>query len=441
MSRAQGSSLQHTWKTLKTHELNISQEQKAKIVFQLEIITWQLSRLRFNQAESLFEKNEEFHIKTCLFRDLLLNQRYTLEDISREPFKFENDYYETQISTFLEHVKYLALDHHCFFASIFARSEYDDDAEFRAASDWWNDFVTVESKINSSHNRIDFVIADETLSVMITKWAHDLSDDLLRNDQRRFVIHHSDLSVNNIFVDEEFNITCIIDWAFCSTVLLFILLTASDLSQSRHELDESLLPMFEKEFRHALEENVQHEDVNAESRLCWMLSRSRSMWLFSRILTFDSITDCYLFKALWESIENYDQEMTEFFRSMQSSKKYSSLHIELKKDDQTTLQVTELKREYFDKDVDHENTASSNRSSEIGESQDRYSTWISNSRVKRCLTLYRQFVRDAEERHQDWRQEYFCWDSKHYVWDWYCRHSAQHILFNKRAKDTSLLEF
>ena len=206
-------------------------------------------------------------------------------------------------------------------------------------------------EINSSHNRIDFVIADETFFVMITKWTHDLSDNLLRNDQRRFVIHHSDLSVNNIFVDEEFNITCIIDWAFCSTVSLFILLTAPDLSQSRHELNESLLSMFEKEFRHALKENVQRKDINAENRLCWMLSHSRSMWLFSRILTFDSTTDYYLFKALWESIENYDQEMTEFFRSMQSSKKYSSLHIELKKDDQTMLQVTELKRKYFDKDV------------------------------------------------------------------------------------------
>jgi len=66
--------------------------------------------------------------------------------------------------------------------------------------------------------------------------------------------------------------------------------------------------------------------------------------------------------------------MTEFFCSMQSSKKYSSLHIKLKKDDQTTLQVTELKQEYFDKDVNHENTASSNQSSEINESQDKYST-------------------------------------------------------------------
>ncbi len=77
----------------------------------------------------------EFHIKTCLFRDLLLNQRYTLEDIPHESFKFKKDYYETQVSTFLEHVKYLALDHHCFFASILARSEYDNDAEFRTTSD------------------------------------------------------------------------------------------------------------------------------------------------------------------------------------------------------------------------------------------------------------------------------------------------------------------
>ncbi len=351
MSRAQGSPLQHTWKTLETHEPNISQEQKAKVVFQLGIITWQLSRLRFNQAGSLFEENGGFHIKTCLSRGLLLDQRYALEDIPRGPFKFEKDYYEAQISAFLEHVKYLALGHHCFFAPIPARSEYDDDAGFRAASDWWNDFVTVESKIDSSHNRIDFVIAGEALSVMMTKWAHDLSDGLLRNDQRRFVIHHPDLSVNNIFVDEEFNITCIIDWAFCSTVPLSILLTAPGLPQSRHELDESLLPMFEKGFRHALEENVQREDVSAEGRLCWMLSRSRPMWLFSRILTFDSTTDYYLFKALWESIGNYDQEMAEFFRSMQSSKKYSSLHTELEEDDQTTLQVAELEGEYFGKDV------------------------------------------------------------------------------------------
>jgi len=136
MSKAHGSPLQHTWKNLGTHrKLDISQEQKTKIVFQLGTITEHLSRLCFNQAESLFEKDGEFHIKTCLSRSLLLNERHALGDIHREPFNYEKDYYNAQISTFIEHVKYLPLGHHCFFAPVLARNEYDDDADFRKALD------------------------------------------------------------------------------------------------------------------------------------------------------------------------------------------------------------------------------------------------------------------------------------------------------------------
>ncbi len=192
---------------------------RQRLFSSLELfITWQLSRLRFGQARSLIEENREFYIKTCLSRGLVLNQRHALEDIPRGSFKFEKHYYEAQITAFLEHVKYLALGHHYFFAPNPARSEYDNDAGFRATTDWWNDFVAVQSKIDSSHNRTDFVVAGEALSVVITKWTRDLSDGLLSDDQRCFVIHHPDLSVNNIFVDEDFNFTCIIDWEFCSTV-------------------------------------------------------------------------------------------------------------------------------------------------------------------------------------------------------------------------------
>ena len=113
----------------------MSHEQKTKIVFQLGVITWQLSRLCFSQAESLFEKDEEFQIKICLSRDMLLNERHSLEDINRESFKSEKDYYETHISAFLKHVKYFQLGHHCFFAPIPARNEYDDYAAFQKASD------------------------------------------------------------------------------------------------------------------------------------------------------------------------------------------------------------------------------------------------------------------------------------------------------------------
>lgn len=75
------------------------------------------------------------------------------------------------------------------------------------------------------------------------------------------------------------------------------------------------------------------------------------MWLLSRILSFDSTTDYHLFKALWDLIERYNQDITEFFHSKQSSKNYISLHSELKKEDQTTEQVARLEREYFRDDV------------------------------------------------------------------------------------------
>lgn len=64
------------------------------------------------------------------------------------------------ISTFLEHVNYLQLGHHCFFAPIPARSRYGDYAGFRKRSGWWSDFVTVQSKIDGSDSRTDYVVAE-----------------------------------------------------------------------------------------------------------------------------------------------------------------------------------------------------------------------------------------------------------------------------------------
>ena len=164
MSKAHGSPLQHIWEASGGDQaVGISQEQKAKIVFQLGAITEHLSRLCFDQAGSLFEEGGELCVKTCLSRGLLCDGRDTLEDILRGPFKSERDYYEAQISAFIEHAKCLPLGYHCFLAPIPARSEYDDYARFRKASNWWSDFVTVQSKIDSSDNRVDYVIAGEVL--------------------------------------------------------------------------------------------------------------------------------------------------------------------------------------------------------------------------------------------------------------------------------------
>ncbi len=87
----------------------------------------------------------------------------------------------------------------------------------------------MQSKINSSDNRTDYVIARDVLLEMITRWTNNVSKFLLDDRKHRFSIYYPDFSVDNIFVDEGFNITCIIDWAFCSSMPLSILLTAPGL--------------------------------------------------------------------------------------------------------------------------------------------------------------------------------------------------------------------
>ena len=145
-------------------------------------------------------------------------------------------------------MKYFQLNYYCFFALILARSEYNDYAEFRKTLNKWNDFIIVQFKIDSSENKFDYVIVDEMLSKIITRRTNDVSNIFLNERQYWFSIHHFDFNVDNIFIDENFNITCIIDWMFCFSVFLFIFFIVFDLSQSRHEIDISFLLAFENEF-------------------------------------------------------------------------------------------------------------------------------------------------------------------------------------------------
>ena len=127
MSRIEESSLQDAWQLLDLSK-------KAKILYQLESITKRLSQLRFNSIKSLFMKDDIFQIDTCLSRDLLQNQRDSIEKISRESFECEQDYHETHIRAFLENVKYLPLASHFFFALVFTRKKYHDDEKYRVVT-------------------------------------------------------------------------------------------------------------------------------------------------------------------------------------------------------------------------------------------------------------------------------------------------------------------
>ena len=86
------------------------------------------------------------------------------------------------------------------------------DKSYIIAMKEWNKCATNESR--SIENKLEYNVFVDILHEMIT--------DMHINDSsgEGFLLEHLDLGLQNIFVDDDFNITCIIDWELCSTVLI-----------------------------------------------------------------------------------------------------------------------------------------------------------------------------------------------------------------------------
>ena len=132
MSRAPGTPLRHSWAFM-------SHEDKARVLRQLGVMTWQLSQLRFDQIGSLIEGREDPMVETCLSRGLLVHDRHSLADLQRGPFVCAADYYSAPVSAFQEHATILPLSPHCFFAPLPLPEEYDNNLQFKSARDRWHD--------------------------------------------------------------------------------------------------------------------------------------------------------------------------------------------------------------------------------------------------------------------------------------------------------------
>lgn len=208
MSKALGFPLQRSWKRSGSRETLLSQSQKAKVVSQIGGISWQLSQLRTDQIGSLFEEDGTYQMRSCLSRGLAMNGRYRIDELSRGPFCSEDEYYQALVSAYVEQAKELHLSHHCFFAPVPLPDEYSDRNKYKTAVDRWNDFVTLGSKIDGSDNRLDYTISGEILLDLLTEWQEKWSTV---TSARGFPLHHPDLSVNSIFFDHDYNITCLID--------------------------------------------------------------------------------------------------------------------------------------------------------------------------------------------------------------------------------------
>ncbi|KKZ64274.1 hypothetical protein EMCG_09736 [[Emmonsia] crescens] len=335
MSKAPGCPLQLHW----TH---MSSDDKAKILRQLGSITWQLCQLKFDRIGSLFEGAHGPAIKTCLTRGLLMHERHTLA-LTRGPFTSAIDFYRVLISAFQEHASILPLNPRCFLAPFPLPEEYEDNAQFERSRDRWHDFVALDSKIDGSDNRTDYMIVSDLLADMRKKWVRDTS---LEEDSCYYSLHHPDISVNNIFVDEEYNITCLIDWAFCSSVPLSMAITEPGLPQSRNELPEQLREEFRRGFQTAAYSISYQANPKERALLCRILQHSRPMWLLSRILNFDTIVDYPLLNDLWAITDTNRGPLLMEFKTRQSWGAYMKLHALLKEDDD---QSEAAENNYFDR--------------------------------------------------------------------------------------------
>ncbi|PWY83899.1 hypothetical protein BO94DRAFT_599421 [Aspergillus sclerotioniger CBS 115572] len=276
MSEAPGRPLSKVWRPAGSPQPDIETSSKAKVLYQLGGITWKLSQLRFDKVGSHFEEEESFEIKECLSRGHMLHSRYCLE-IPRGPFTSEEQFYDSLASAFSEQAEILQLSHHCFVAPIPSRDDYQSNTHYAEAMSLWNDFVTLCCKIDSSDNRLDYIIVGDALR------------DILRQcklpavNTETFPLCHPDLSVNNIYVDDDYNITCIIDWAFASSIPESMLLAAPGLPQYRDEI-ESLI----RTYRESLE-------------------RGQVSWRFNRLINLDSKRRSPHYIQLYREVQEEDQ--------------------------------------------------------------------------------------------------------------------------------------
>lgn len=342
MSKAKGFPLSRKWHYM-------SHKDKSKVLHQLGKIIWQLSRLPFGQIGSLFEDKSGLQVRTCLGRGMVIYDRDLLEDIDRGPFLTPDAYFKALTSVLSDHAQCLRLEHHCFFAPIPLQEEYAEWSQYQAACDRWNDFAALGDRIDCAPNRMDYVIAGDLLSEMIAEWLKNAPGIRGSSSQQpqQFYLRHPDLSVNNIFIDDQYRITCLIDWGFCSTVPLPVLLTAPGLPQARDKLEEPLISAFEEGLRLAAFDVLQDGDLQEYYGLCEAIQHSRPIWFLSRLLDFDSIQDFNHFRELWRSIGPKDKEISNEFRARQAAPYYRQLYEEMKEEEPSAERISRHERECF----------------------------------------------------------------------------------------------
>jgi hypothetical protein len=350
MSKAPGTQLQNLrWdphpleKGIFPQRQQLSQMQKEKIMQQLGGIVSQLSNLRFNKLSSIFLEAGEYHVGKCLSPTFIFQGRETLQDVKQGPFTHDDEYYQALTSVFLRHSQELRLQHNVFFAPVPSLKGYETSPSRRSAIFRWEDFVKIGGKIDSGQNRLDYCTAGHFLQQMVPHLRGETSGALSK-PVNGFPLCHPDLSASNIFVDSELNITCVIDWAFTSTVPVSTALITPGLPHPRDGTE----PFLDSAFKTSFIENGPY-DVEKLAQEPW--ESTRKAWLFTRLTLLDGLQDYHYFKELYISVYKPTQEVniSALFKAAQKEDKFVQLAEELADDEEWAPEVLKDEDDYFAK--------------------------------------------------------------------------------------------
>lgn len=197
------------------------------------------------------------------------------------------------------------------------------------------------SKIDSSKNRLDYCIATHFLRQMVPSLSRQSFAALA--DINGYPLSHPDLSTSNIFVDDDFNITCIIDWEFSSTVPISTLLMTPSLPHPRDEFDTTLVPSFRASFIYHF---FQGQDIKLDSEF-W--DSTRRAWLFTRLVTLDGLQDYRYFTELYASVYKLevDIDVPRLFKDVKKEEKFVELATVLAEDDRSANEIRRDEEDYF----------------------------------------------------------------------------------------------
>ncbi|KAJ5436510.1 Aminoglycoside phosphotransferase [Penicillium cf. griseofulvum] len=344
MSKAEGKTLETMWGGSDLHN-RLDSLEINKVMSQLGQVTWKLAQVRFAQIGPLSEEDGFFVIGECLSKGHIQHKRHSLKGIHRGPFISENEFYRSLIATLIKHANMLPLAHHCFAAPVPSRNDYPNKDQWDGARDLWNEFLTIGQKADGATNRVDYIIASHALNRLISQYASNWSEIA---SSPSFPLCHPDLTTNNIFVDDQYNITCIIDWAFATTVPIPLLLSPPGFPQSRHKLDERFCLSFRDGFQVAAALNAANPPVGLSvPKALRCVTNSQFAWCLTRFLVFDSTDDLSLFRTMWESIYPSAPKLESYFFSQRGLKFYLTLHKRIRLEDLSETQIQQSENDLF----------------------------------------------------------------------------------------------